>query len=188
MIHPTADVSPQAVIGEGTKIWNRAQIREGANIGADCIIGKDVYVDFGVVIGARVKIQNSALVYHGVAIEDGVFIGPQVCLTNDKYPRAITPEGELKSDADWEVGKIVVRKGASLGAGSLILPDVVIGEFAMVAAGAIVSKSVPAHGLVVGQPARLIGMVCWCGRRMQPRDQQWDCPACGRVYEPSGGE
>ena len=188
MIHPTADVSPNAIIGEGTNVWNRAQIREGARIGAECIIGKDVYVDLNVVIGARVKIQNSALVYHGVTIEDGVFIGPQVCLTNDKYPRAITPEGNLKGDADWEVGKIVVRRGASLGAGSLILPDVVIGEFAMVAAGAIVSKSVPAHGLVVGQPARLIGMVCWCGRRMQQQGAQWHCSTCGRVYEPQGDQ
>jgi len=167
MIHPTAEVSPKAQIGEGTRIWHHAQVREGARIGRNCIIGKNVYIDFDVTIGDNVKIQNNASVYHGVKIEDGVFIGPHACLTNDKIPRAITPTGELKSSQDWEVGRILVKYGASIGAGAVILPNVTIGRFAMVGAGAVVTRDVPDHGLVVGNPARLVGYVCRCGRRLR---------------------
>lgn len=168
MIHPSAEVSPQAQIGEGTRIWHQAQVREGTRIGDNCIIGKGVYVDFDVVIGNNVKIQNNASVYHGVTIEDGVFIGPHACLLNDKIPRAISPSGELKGDADWEAGKILIKYGASIGAGAVLLPDVTIGRFAMVGAGAVVTKDVVDHGLVVGNPARLVGYVCKCGRRLEP--------------------
>lgn len=189
-IHPTAEVSPQAHIGAGTKIWHQAQIREGARIGQSCIIGKGVYIDFDVVIGDRVKIQNGASIYHGATIEDGVFIGPHACLTNDKFPRAITPEGQLKRDADWEVGKIHIQYGASIGAGAIILPGVTVGRFAMVGAGAVVTKDVAAHGLVIGNPARLVGFVCECGHRLAPADnreqrnqgQHFSCPVCGREY------
>ena len=107
-------------------------------IGKNCIIGKDVYIDFDVKIGDNVKIQNSALIYHGATIEDGVFIGPQVCLTNDRMPRAITSDGQLKGNDDWVVGPILVKYGASIGAGSLILPNVTIGRFSLVGAGAVV--------------------------------------------------
>jgi UDP-2-acetamido-3-amino-2,3-dideoxy-glucuronate N-acetyltransferase len=178
-IHPTADVSPRAEIGAGTRIWHQAQVREGVRIGSDCIVGKGAYVDLDVAIGDNVKIQNYALVYHGATIEDGVFIGPRVCLTNDKLPRAITPDGQLKGADDWDVGPIVVRYGASLGAGALVLPGVTIGRFAMVGAGAVVTRDVPDHGLVVGQPARLIGYVCRCGRRLARRDggDYW-CETC----------
>ncbi|MBC7232540.1 MAG: N-acetyltransferase [Chloroflexi bacterium] len=189
-IHPTAEVSPQAEIGAGTKIWHQAQIREGARIGQSCIIGKGVYIDFNVVIGDRVKIQNGASIYHGVTIEDGVFIGPHACLTNDKLPRAITLEGQLKRDADWEVGKILIQYGASIGAGAIILPGVTVGRFAMVGAGAVVTKDVIAHGLVIGNPARLVGFVCQCGHRLVPvsdeeqpgEKRRFSCPACGREY------
>jgi UDP-2-acetamido-3-amino-2,3-dideoxy-glucuronate N-acetyltransferase len=189
-IHPTAEVSPQAQIGAGTKIWHQAQVREGARIGQSCIIGKGVYIDFDVVIGDRVKIQNGASIYHGVTIEDGVFIGPHACLTNDKFPRAITPEGQLKRDADWQVGKILIQYGASIGAGAIILPGVTVGRFAMVGAGAVVTKDVIAHGLVVGNPARLVGFVCQCGHRLVPvsdeeqpgEKKHFSCPACGREY------
>ncbi|MBF6591393.1 MAG: N-acetyltransferase, partial [Ktedonobacterales bacterium] len=159
-IHPTADVSQDARVADGTKIWSYAQIREGAQVGAECVIGKNVYVDFGVHIGNRVKIQNNVSVYHGVTIEDGVFVGPHVCFTNDLLPRAITPDGQLKGTDDWEVGPIVVRYGASLGANSTIVPGVTIGSFALVGAGAVVSRDVPDHGLVYGNPARLHGYVC----------------------------
>ena len=166
MIHETAEVSPKAQIGKGSRIWHHAQIREGATLGQNCIVGKGVYIDFNVSIGNNVKIQNGAFIYHGVTIEDGVFIGPHVCLTNDKLPRAITPDGNLITDSDWEVGKILVKYGASIGAGAVVLPNVTIGEFAMIGAGAIVTKSVPDHGIVVGNPARLVGFACKCGRKL----------------------
>ena len=183
-VHPTADVSPEADIGAGTSIWHRAQIREGARIGQRCIIGKDVYIDAGVTIGDNVKIQNSALVYHGATLEDGVFLGPQACLTNDKYPRAITPEGALKSADDWTVGPILIRYGASIGAGALILPDVTVGRFAMVAAGAVVAHDVPDHTLVIGVPARSAGYVCRCGRRLAPDGAVFRCPQDGWKLQP----
>ncbi len=184
MQHSTADVSPQAQIGAGTRIWHQAQVREGAVIGANCIVGKGVYVDTGVVIGNNVKIQNGALLYHGLTVDDGVFIGPLACFTNDRLPRAITPDGRLKSDADWTVGPIHVCVGASIGAGAVILPNVTIGEFAMVAAGAVVTRSVPPHALVMGTPARQAGYVCCCGQRLQPDGDGWHCPDCQWSFRP----
>ena len=115
-IHLTAEVSPKAQIGEGTSIWNQAQVREDVVIGENCILSKDVYVDVGVVIGSNVKVQNGVSIYHGVTIEDGVFVGPHVCFTNDKYPRAINPDGSLKGSSDWQVSEITIRAGAALGA------------------------------------------------------------------------
>jgi acetyltransferase-like isoleucine patch superfamily enzyme len=153
-------------------------------IGQNCIIGKDVYVDFDVKIGNNVKIQNSALVYHGATVEDGVFIGPQACLTNDRNPRAITKDGRLKGNDDWVVGPIVVKYGASLGAGSLVLPNVTVGRFALVGAGAVVSRDVPDHGLVVGNPARLVGYVCHCGRKMEQQGEVWHCSVCDWKFDP----
>jgi acetyltransferase-like isoleucine patch superfamily enzyme len=172
-------VSSIARIGEGTRIWHQAQVRDGAAIGRNCIVGKGVYVDFDVVIGDNVKIQNGAQLYHGVTLEDGVFVGPLACLTNDRFPRAITPDGHLKAADDWEVGPILVRRGASIGAGAIVLPGVTIGCFALVAAGAVVTTSVPDHGLVMGVPARLVGYVCTCGRRMEQADGIWRCSHCG---------
>ena len=185
-IHPTADVSPKAIVGSGTKIWQHTQVREGARIGANCIVGKGVYVDFDVTIGDDVKIQNGVYVYHGVTVEDGVFLGPGVILTNDKLPRAVNPDGSLKADADWEVGPILIRRGASIGAGAIVLPGVTVGEFAMVGAGAIVTRDVPAQGLVYGNPTRLHGYVCRCGQLLDElvsRDQhQWKCEVCNGFY------
>ena len=193
MIHPTAEVSPKAVIGSNTKVWHRAQICDGARVGHDCIVGSGVYVDREVVVGNRVKIQTAAQLYRGAVVEDGVFVGPSVCLTNDKYPRAITPDGRLKSDADWVLGRARVCYGASLGAGSIVLADVTVGRFAMVAAGALVNENVPDHGLVVGVPARLVGYVCACGRRLQSIGASepafWRCSRCAADYleQPDGG-
>ena len=155
-IHPTADVSPDAIIGDGTQIWHHAQVREGARIGEQCILGKGVYVDHHVFIGNRVKIQNYSSIYYGVTIEDGVFIGPHVVFTNDRYPRAITPEGALKGADDWVVTPTLVKEGASIGAGAVILPGVTIGRYAMVGAGAVVAKDVAPYEVVVGVPARPI--------------------------------
>ena len=165
MIHPTADVHKEAKIGKNCKIWHQAQIRENAVLGENCIIGKNVYIDFGVKIGNNVKIQNNSSVYHGITLEDGVFIGPHVVFTNDKYPRAINADGTLKTDNDWEVGKTTVKKGASLGAGVIVLPGITIGEFAMIGSGSVVTKDVPAYGLAVGNPAKLIGHVDKQGKK-----------------------
>lgn len=188
-IHPTADISPEAVIGAGTSIWNQAQVREGARIGSDCVIGKNVYVDFEVVIGDRVKIQNNASLYHGVTVEDGVFIGPHVCLTNDRLPRAVNPDGSFKTDADWEVGPIRIRTGASLGASSVVVPGVTIGRWAMVGAGSVVTRDVADYGLVVGNPARRIGSVCPCGEPLRdgPDGSPFagPCPGCSRPFPPA---
>jgi acetyltransferase-like isoleucine patch superfamily enzyme len=166
-IHPTADVSSEAQIGEGTLIWHQAQVREGARIGRNCILGKGVYVDFGVKIGDNVKVQNYVSIYHGVEIEDGVFVGPHVCFTNDSLPRAVNPDGSLKSADDWEVERILIKRGAALGANVTVLPGVTVGEWALVGAGAVVTKDVPSHGLVLGNPAQLAGFVCPCGARLE---------------------
>lgn len=182
-IHPTAEVSPKAQIGPGTRVWHWAQIREGAVIGANCIIGKDVYVDIDVNLGDNVKVQNGALLYHGLEVESGVFIGPQVCFTNDRYPRAINSDGSLKTAIEWDVGKTVVRYGASIGAGAVIVTGVEVGRFAMVAAGAVVTRSIPDYGLVMGVPAKLVGYVCRCGHRLDIVEDVWKCPSCGWALE-----
>lgn len=188
-IHPTADVSPQAQIGAGTRIWHQAQVREGVRLGCNCIVGKGAYLDLNVAVGDNVKIQNYALVYHGATLEDGVFIGPHACLTNDRTPRAITPAGVLQTDDDWQVGPIVVRYGASVGAGAVVLPGVTIGRWAMVGAGAVVTRDVPDLGLVVGQPARLVGYVCRCGRHLaQDEEGVFWCHNCQQRYDLKAGD
>jgi UDP-2-acetamido-3-amino-2,3-dideoxy-glucuronate N-acetyltransferase len=185
MIHPTAEVSPDARIGRGTHIWHEAQVREGAIVGAECNIGKGVYIGPGVVVGDRVKIQNRASLYPGLTVEDGAFIGPHVVFVNDRHPRSITPEGRLLTDADWEPESTLVRHGASIGAGAIIRCGVTIGRWALVAAAALVTRDVPDHGLVMGVPARLVGYVCDCARRLEPEGQagRWRCPACDRTFE-----
>ncbi len=165
-VHPTADLEQGVTVGAGTAIWHRAQIRAGARIGCSSIIGRDVFIDAGVVIGDKVKIQNGALLYHGVTVGDGVFIGPGAILTNDRYPRAITADGDLAQAADWVVSPIVLHGGCSIGAGSVIVAGVEIGASATVGAGAVVTRDVTAHSLVVGTPARRIGWVCACGQRL----------------------
>jgi acetyltransferase-like isoleucine patch superfamily enzyme len=186
-IHPSADVAPDAEIGPGTSIWNQAQVREGARIGARCIIGKNVYVDTGVVIGDDVKVQNNVSLFHGVTVEDGVFIGPHVCFTNDRVPRAVNPDGTLKTDADWEVSPILVRYGAALGANATILPGVTIGRWGMVGSGSVVTRDVAAHELVAGNPARRLGSACPCGQPLRDDDGGefvGACPRCGAAFPP----
>lgn len=182
-VHPTAEVSEKASVGAGSSIWNHSQVRENVVIGEGCILGKDVYVDFDVQIGDNVKIQNGSFVYHGTTVESGVFIGPGVIFTNDKRPRAINPDGSLKSDDDWEVGNTIVKYGASIGAGTIVITNVTIGKFAMVGAGSIVTKDVPNNGLVIGNPAHLVGYVCDCGIKLNEINAgEYSCPDCGRQY------
>lgn len=162
-IHPQAIVEPGAQIGENSRVWHFAHIRHGAVIGADCVIAKGVFIDQGVRIGSAVKIQNNASLYHGVEVEDGVFIGPHVCFTNDLYPRAVNPDLTLKSATDWTVAKTVVGQGASIGANATIVAGNTIGAWALVAAGSVVTKSVPPYALVRGNPARVVGVVSRTG-------------------------
>jgi UDP-2-acetamido-3-amino-2,3-dideoxy-glucuronate N-acetyltransferase len=164
-IHPQADVSPEANIGHSSFIWRNAQVREQAQLGHHCIVGQNAYIDFEVVIGDNVKIQNNASLYHGLELEDGVFVGPHVIFTNDRVPRAINPDGTLKSADDWEVGRTRVCYGAAIGAGCVIVTGVTIGRWAMIGSGAVVTKDVPDHALVVGNPAHILGYVSAKGVR-----------------------
>lgn len=171
-IHPTAEVSDKATIGEGTSIWNHAQVRENATLGQNCVLSKGVYIDFGVSIGNNVKIQNYVSVYHGVTIKDGVFVGPHVCFTNDLVPRAVNPDGSLKDADDWALSETLIEKGAALGANSTIMCGITIGQWALIGSGSVVTHDVPAHGLVWGNPARLHGFVCKCGARVVEADDE----------------
>ena len=179
-IHPTAEVDQQASIGAGTKVWHYAQVLRGAEVGENCTLGKGVFVDRGVKIGDRAKLQNNALIYQGAELGTDVFIGPGVVLTNDRYPRASTPDGEVKTDQDWVREGVVVQDGASIGANATLGAGISIGRYAMVGAGAVVLESVRAHSLVVGVPAREIGSVCICGQRVSGEPPC--CGACGRTY------
>ena len=173
-VHPTAEVSEEALIGDKTRVWHQAQIRKGARIGTECIIGKGCYIDFDVVIGDRCKLQNGVYVYHGATLEDGVFLGPGAMLLNDKNPRAITPEGHLKSDADWKVSPTFIGYGAGVGGGAIILPGVRIGRWAIIGSGAVVTKNIPDFGLAYGNPARLTGFVSPAGKRLSVKTKTAD--------------
>ena len=181
-VHPTAEVSPGAVVGDGTQIWHQAQVREGARIGKHCRIGKGAYVDANVVVGHHCKIENYASVYQGVTLGDRVFVGPHATFTNDLLPRAAKPDWkahpEAERGADWEVAKTVVESGASIGANATVLCGITIGHCAMIAAGAVVTKDVPPHALLVGVPAKVAGYVCECGRKL---DAKMSCAHCRKT-------
>jgi acetyltransferase-like isoleucine patch superfamily enzyme len=179
-VHPTADVSLEAVIGAGTKIWHQSQVMPGARIGTDCKLGKCVYVDLGVHIGDRVKIQNGISVYKGVTVEDDALLGPHMVFTNDLYPRAFNDT--------YEILPTLVKKGASVGANATIVCGVTLGNYCMVGAGAVVTADVPDHALVVGNPARVVGYVCACGKRLavdykNKRDSKVACDRCGKQFK-----
>lgn len=183
-IADSADVSPEAVIGAGSSIWHLAQVREGAQLGRGCIIGRGAYIGTGVTMGDHCKVQNYALVYEPAHLADGVFIGPAVVLTNDTYPRAVNPDGSLKSASDWQAVGVTVGRGASIGARATCVAPVHIGAWATVAAGAVVVKDVPDHALVVGVPARRVG---WVGESGVPLRRSadpgvWECPTTGDRY------
>jgi UDP-2-acetamido-3-amino-2,3-dideoxy-glucuronate N-acetyltransferase len=150
-VHPTAEIETGAQIGAGTKVWHLAHIRSTATVGADCVIGRNVYVDANARVGDRVKIQNNVSVYQGVTLEDEVFVGPCAVFTNDLRPRAQNP--------DWTITPTVVRHGASIGANATLVCGVEIGEYAMIAAGSVVTRNVEPYQLVAGNPARRKGWV-----------------------------
>jgi UDP-2-acetamido-3-amino-2,3-dideoxy-glucuronate N-acetyltransferase len=195
-IHPAADLEDGVSVGAGSAVWQRAQVRSGARIGGDCIIGRDVFIDTDVEIGDRTKIQNGALIYHGVTVADAVFIGPGAILTNDRYPRAITADGDLARGDDWELSPIRIEHGASIGAGAVVVAGCDVGPFATVGAGAVVTRTVPGYALVAGNPARRIGWVCACGARLNDghgdpapaeieryaSNPELSCERCGRRY------
>jgi UDP-2-acetamido-3-amino-2,3-dideoxy-glucuronate N-acetyltransferase len=182
-IHETADIDDHVTIGESAKIWHYAQVRGGAHIGEGCIIGRGAYVGSDVHIGQNSKIQNYALVYEPAHLEDGVFIGPAAVLTNDLFPRAVTPKLALKDGSDWDAVGVTVRQGASIGARAVCIAPVVIGKWAMVAAGAVVAKDVPDFALVVGVPAK---QIAWVGKQGQPLEEVetgiFKCPVDGTQY------
>lgn len=168
----SADVDPSAGIGLGTRIWHLAQVREGARVGADCIIGRGAYIGPGVVLGDACKVQNHALVYEPAVLADGVFIGPAAVLTNDEFPRAVTPDGRLKGQDDWHAVGVTIGRGASIGARAVCIAPVTVGAWALVAAGAVVAKDVPAHALMVGVPARRVGWVGRAGRPLRSEERR----------------
>jgi UDP-2-acetamido-3-amino-2,3-dideoxy-glucuronate N-acetyltransferase len=179
----SADVAHDAEIGDGSAVWHLAQVREGAVLGANCIVGRGAYVGPGVRLGDNCKLQNYALVYEPAVLENGVFVGPAAVFTNDHYPRSVDPDGRLKRGDDWEAVAVVCREGASIGARAVCVAPVTIGRWAMVAAGSVVTKDVPDFALVAGVPARRIR---WVGRAGVPlergSDGAWTCPETGDRY------
>lgn len=180
MIHKSAIVE-DAKIGDGTNIWHFVHVRKGAKIGKNCNIGKGVYIDINVNIGDNCKIQNFATLYDGLTVGNDVFIGPHVCFTNDVFPRAAIW-------SDDRLTKTVVKDGASIGANSTIIAGVTIGDYAMIGAGSVVTKNVPSYGLVIGNPARLKGFVCKCGKKLTEKTRNEDmiileCVDCGKSVE-----
>lgn len=175
--HKTAIVEKDAKIGDNTKIWHFAHIRENAEIGNNCNFGKDIYIDFNVKIGNNVKIQNGVSIWNGITIEDNVFIGPNACFINDLYPRSeIWNEKRLK--------KTLIKEGASIGANATVLCNLKIGKYSLIGAGSVVTKDVPNYGIVVGNPAKLIGYACTCGNKLKIlKDNLMICDSCKKEID-----
>lgn len=188
-IHATVDLGENVVLGEDVKIWHYAQVRERAQLGAGCVIGRGAYIGTGVTLARNCKIQNYALVYEPARLEDGVFIGPAAVLTNDLFPRAVTQQLELKNGDDWEAVGVTIQEGASIGARAVCVAPVTVGRWAVVAAGAVVTRDVPNFALVAGVPARRIG---WVGKAGHPLTElesgNFECPVDQSRYRLVGPE
>ena len=181
-IHPTAIVETQQ-IGPGTRIWALAHVMKSVSIGTNCNIGDHCFIESGAVVGDNVTIKNGNMVWEGVTLEDGVFVGPHVFFTNDRYPRSPRlPQARSRyKDRGWLLTTLV-KQGASLGAGAVILAGITVGEFAMVGAGAVITRDVPAYTLMVGNPARAQGWVCQCGHPLRLRGETAVCSECGMAF------
>lgn len=187
-IKDTAQVADSATLGDGTTVWELAQIREDARLGTGCIVGRGAYVGTGVVMGDHCKLQNYALVYEPASLGNGVFIGPAAVLTNDQYPRSVDPEGNLKRGTDWVPVGVEIGEGASIGARAVCVAPVKVGPWALVAAGAVVTRDVPAYALVAGVPAKRLGWVGRAGVRLDDGgDGTWTCPETGAQYDEKDG-
>lgn len=195
-VHPRAEIEEGVEIGPGTAIWADVHVRGPARIGRDCIVGEKTYIAYGVEIADRVKLNAFVYVCTGVSIEQGVMVAAGTIFTNDRFPRATTPDlATLRpSEPDDETLPTLVREGATIGAGCVIGCGLAIGRFAMVGMGSVVTRSVPDFHLVVGQPARSIGLACRCGQPFlrfgdaPPDRTDAQCAACGRRYSLDGEE
>lgn len=186
MIDPQATVDKRAEVADSARVWGLAEVREEAVVGENCIIGRGAYIDAGVVVGDNCKIQNGALLYAPSVLEVGVFVGPAAVLANDKFPRAINPDGSLKTGDDWEMEGVTLRQGCSVGARAVILGGVEIGEWAMVAAGAVVTRDVPPFALVAGIPAKRVAWVGPSGLPLQETGGVLVDPGTGRRFTADG--
>lgn len=186
-LHPNAIVE-SAEVGAGTRVWAFAHVMKGARVGADCNVGEHCFIESGAVIGNGVTVKNGNMVWDGVILEDGVFVGPAAVFTNDQHPRSprLGHAAKRYATRDWLVPTLV-KHGASIGAAAVIVAGVEIGEFAMVAAGAVVTRSVPAHALVMGVPARHSGWVCECGQTLRLVNDEAVCPDCSLDFECRNG-
>lgn len=179
-VHPTAIVDKGVKLGSGTKVWHFVHLMENAKLGKDCIVADYVHVGRNVTVGDNVKLENRATVYEGVTIQEDVFVGPNVTFTNDLYPRSF--------NKDWKISQTLIKKGSSLGAGTIIVCGVTIGKFVLVGSGSVVTTDIPDYALVYGNPARIKGFVCKCGKKLEKTDKQGNhvgmkCHFCKAQYQ-----
>jgi acetyltransferase-like isoleucine patch superfamily enzyme len=195
-VDPLAEIAAEAAVGARTSVGAGSRLEPGARIGVDGAVGREVFIDRDVVLGDRVQVQHGAQLHRGAVVDDAVLIGPAAILTTDRYPRAVTATGEVSAADDRPVVETRLAHGCSIGASAVVVAGVTVGSWATVGAGAVVTRDVPNHALVVGSPAHRIGWVCACGARLldskgdpmaaEPgryaAHQELICPACGRIY------